>query len=217
MAKSKKTRNKKYDPQHAHAKSARIVVENSLSRIAFIGASNRRIQPYGGRGFQYTVSRPLRVTVSAALAETLFEDSRDWRLWMAHFAQNEAGELEVESSALTLDEYTLTDFTEHIMTLVDHTMPDSMRDNPEYVGYAFFASPNERYDFAGDLADSRLVENFIASGVLEKDRHLPEHVLKVSKEELIIMLMADHSKFGTSLLDPELEVDDYKMASAEVV
>jgi len=218
MAKQKKARNKKYNPQQAHAETSRMVVQNALARISFIGASNRRIQPYGGRGFQYTVSRPVRVTVSAALAETLFEDPRTWTVWMAHYAVNPEGNLEVESGVLSLDEYTLSDFTENVDKLVEHMKPESMIDSPDYVGYAFFASPNERYDFTHDTTDERLIENFIASGVLEKENHLPQHVLNVTKEELIIMLMADHVKFDTNISYHQRgEGEDYRVADKQVI
>jgi len=218
MAKQKKVRNKKYNPQQAHAETARMVVENSLARISFIGASNRRIQPYGGRGFQFTVSRPVRVTVSAALAETLFEDPRTWSVWMAHYAVKADGAVDVESGVLRLDEYTLTDFTENVDKLVEHMKPEHMMNNPEYVGYAFFASPNERYDFTHDTTDERLIENFMASGVLEKENHLPQHVLNVTKEELIIMLMADHAKFDTNIsIHQRGEGDDYQVANKQVI
>lgn len=195
MAKTKKPRNKKYNPQQAHAETSRTVMQNALARISFIGASNRRIQPYGGRGFQYTVSRPVRVTVSAALAETLFEDARTWNMWMAHYAVSPEGEVSVESMVTKLDDCTLTDFNENIQTLVDHFKPDYMQDSPDYVGYAFFASPNSRYDFAHDTTDERLIENFIASGVLEKETHVPVDKRDVSKHDLIIALMADHQKY----------------------
>lgn len=207
MAKQKKPRNKKYNPQAAHAETSRLVAENALNRIAFIGASNRRLQPFGGRGFQYTVARPVRVTVSAALAETLFEDERTWQLWMCHFADGGEG-VEVQSSVLTLDQYTLKDFNEHIMTLVDHTKPEEYADN--YIGYAFFCQPNQRFDLQNETTDERLTENFMASGVLERETHVPENMRSVSKEELIIKLMADHVKFDANISYMKRgEGDDY--------
>ena len=208
MAKNKKPRNKKYNPKLAHAENARTVTENSLARIAFIGSSNRRLQPFGGRGFQYTVSRGVRVTVSAALAETLFEDTRTWNLWMCHYV-NGPGGVEATSAVLKLEEYTLNDFNEHIQTLVDHTRPEGIADE-DYIGFAFFCCPNRRWDFDG-VADERLIENFMASGVLEKETHVPMAVWPVTREELIIKLMADHTKFDVGIkINERGEGDDYK-------
>lgn len=216
MAKTKKARNKKYSPQQAHAESARLVTENALARISFIGASNRRLQPYGGRGFQYTVSRPVRVTVSAALAETLFEDPRTWRMWLAHYAVSPEGEVSVESTVSTFEDYTLSDFNENIQILVEHYKPEAMKDSPDYVGYAFFASPNERYDFTHDTTDERLIENFMASGVLEKETHVPESIRTVTKEELIIAIMADHRKHDVNVsIHQRGEGEDYALRTVE--
>ncbi|QVW28634.1 hypothetical protein pEaSNUABM8_00137 [Erwinia phage pEa_SNUABM_8] len=209
MAKIKKPRNKKYSPKMALAETSRMVAENALNRIAFIGASNRRLQPFGGRGFQYTVGTRVRVTVSAALAETLFEDERHWNLWMCHYANSPNG-VQAMSSLLSLDDYTLGDFNEHIQTLVDHTRPEEIADE-DYIGFAFFCAPNDRWDFEGP-ADERLIENFMASGVLEKDTHVPMSVWPVEREELIIKLMADHAKFDVSMkVHARGEGDDYKL------
>ncbi len=208
MAKQKKARNKKYSPQAAHAETSRMVAENALNRIAFIGASNRRLQPFGGRGFQYTVSRAVRVTVSAALAETLFEDPRTWKLWMCHYVNGPEG-IEATSAFSSLEDYTLGDFNEHIKTLVDHSRPEDVSDE-DYIGFAFFCAPNDRWDFNGP-ADERLIENFMASGVLEKEEHVPMSVWPVTREELIIKMMADHTKFDASIkIHQRGEGDDYK-------
>lgn len=207
MAKPKKARNKKYNPKQAHVENARRVTENSLGRIAFIGASNRRIQPFGGRAFQYTVARNVRVTVSAALAETLFEDPRPWQLWMCHYVNGPEG-VEATSAFSMLEDYTLGDFNEHIMTLVNHSRPEDASDE-DYIGFAFFCAPNDRWDFSGP-ADDRLIENFMASGVLEKDTHVPMSVWPVDREELIIKLMADHGKFDAGItISQRGEGDDY--------
>lgn len=215
MAKQKKARNKKYNPKQAHAETARTVTENALGRISFIGASNRRLQPYGGRGFQYTVTRDVRVTASAALAETLFEDTRTWQLWMCHFANGAEG-VEATSAVLSLDDYTLNDFNEHIQTLVDHTKPEEVSEE-DYIGFAFFCSPNQRYDFANETTDQRLIENFMASGVLETETHIPLTVWPRTREELIISLMADHQKFDASVSIVRGVGDDYHMVSKHVL
>lgn len=213
MAKTKKARNKKYNPQAAHAETSRLVAENALNRIAFIGASNRRLQPFGGRGFQYTVGTKVRVTVSAALAETLFEDPRLWRLWVCHYSNGPDG-VQAVSAYLELDEYTLNDFNEHIQTLLDHTRPEDIADE-DYIGFAFFCTPNDRYDFAGP-ADERLIENFMASGVLEKENHVPMSVWPCTREELIIKMMADHVKFDVGIKVHERGTgDDYKKIKEE--
>lgn len=213
MAKPKKARNKKYNPQQAHVETSRMVTENALFRIAFIGASNRRLQPYGGRGFQYTVARNVRVTVSAALAETLFEDNRTWKLWMCHYNNGVDG-VEATSSVLTLEDYNLNDFNEHIQSLLDHTRPEGIADE-DYIGFAFFCCPNDRYDFEG-AADERLIENFMASGVLETETHVPASVWPVSREELIIKLMADHSKYDVNIsLSERSEGDDYNLVKVD--
>ncbi|QVW55083.1 hypothetical protein pEaSNUABM29_00039 [Erwinia phage pEa_SNUABM_29] len=214
MSKQKKARTKKYSPVKAFEEIARQTCENALNRIAFIGASNRRIQPYGGRGFHFTVEPKIRRVVSDALASTLFHDAREWKMWMGHFYDHD-GEIQMDTAIMSQADFTLSDFTENVMHLVNHTKPEEWKDDPNYIGWAFFAAPNDKYDL--EQSDDRLAENFIASGLLERETHWPEEKLIVTRQELAMMLLVDHRKFNCVVDERVNRTDEYKKVAEQIL
>lgn len=214
MAKQKKTRTKRYNPVKTFEESARLTCENALNRIAFIGASNRQLQPYGGRGFHFTVQPKVRRVVSDALASTLFHDPREWRMWMGHFYDAD-GEIQMETVIMSQEAFTLSDFTENVMTLVNNTKPDEWKNDSNYIGWAFFAAPNDHYDL--DSSDDRLAENFIASGLLERETHWPEDKLIVTRQELALKLLVDHRKFDCVVDERVNRVDEYQKLAETIL
>ncbi|AXF51072.1 hypothetical protein MLDJOKPK_00042 [Salmonella phage SPAsTU] len=214
MSKQKKARTKKYSPVKAFEETARLTCENALNRIAFIGASNRQLQPYGGRGFHFTVKPQIRRVVSDALASTLFHDPREWKMWMGHFYDND-GEIQMDTAIMSQTDFTLSDFTENVRHLVEHTKPEEWMNDPNYIGWAFFAAPNDHYDLAE--SDDRLAENFIASGLLERDTHWPEDKLIVSRQELAMMLLVDHRKFNCVVSERINRTDEYRKVAETIL
>ncbi|MGL5397326.1 MAG: hypothetical protein ACRDBQ_18915 [Shewanella sp.] len=189
-----KKRNKKYSPKLAQLKVTGQVVTNALNRIAFITASNRKLQPYGGRAFQYTTDRRSRVLSSSSLADELFELPHHYHVWMCHFIQGEGDTIETDVSVLSAEDCTLTDFTENLLAYVETTKDPEVA--PEkYIAFAMFIAPNDHYNYDSDQTTDLLIENFIASGVLEKETHLPSKAFMMSRQELAVLMMSDLRKF----------------------
>lgn len=189
--KQKKPRNKKYNPKAAANRTAHTIAENALNRITFVGSSIRPIGPYAGRGFQFTTSPRMRMAATDMLIGGLFDEPRNWKLWVAHLYETDNG-VQAETVVATLDDYTLSDFCQHGDKIIK-----SLRETEEnYFGYAFVAAPNERYDF--DQGEERLLENFMHSGLLDKSLHLPEEELMVSRKDMVTLLLADRGRFDVT-------------------
>ncbi|ANZ50558.1 hypothetical protein STRATTON_133 [Erwinia phage vB_EamM_Stratton] len=202
MSKQKKPRNKKYNPRQALDNNALQVAENALNRITFIGSSIRRMAPYAGRGFHMTTTPRIRMIATDMLVQGLYDQNRAWKLWVAHLSSNSAGEIEAESMVCTLDDYNLGDFCQHAEQIIRDLRPEGAG---EYFGYAFVAAPNERYELAD--SEDRLLENFMHSGLLDKEKHLDEKDQFVTREQMTIMLMSDTGKFDVNV-QHKVEVPD---------
>lgn len=202
MSKQKKPRNKKYNPRMALDNNALQVAENALNRITFIGSSIRRMAPYAGRGFHMTTTPRIRMIASDMLIQGLYDQNRPWKLWVAHLTTNAAGEIEAESMVCTLEDYNLGDFCQHAEQIIRDLRPEGAG---EYFGYAFVAAPNERYELLE--SEDRLLENFMHSGLLDKEKHLDPKDQFVTREQMTIMLMSDAGKFDVGVKH-KVEVPD---------
>lgn len=209
MSKQKKPRNKKYNRRANLDGLALQIAENALNRITFIGSSIRRMAPYAGRGFQRTTTPQIRMIASDMLVQGLYDQNRPWKLWVAHLTANAAGEIEAESMVCTLDDYNLGDFCQHAEEIIRGLRPDGPGD---YFGYAFVAAPNERYELAE--SEDRLLENFMHSGLLDKEKHLSEKDQFVTREQMTMMLMADTGKFDVNV-PHKVEVPDQVFKTRE--
>ncbi|QXO09569.1 hypothetical protein pEaSNUABM11_00145 [Erwinia phage pEa_SNUABM_11] len=186
MSKAKRT--KKYNPKKSMDDLALTAAQNALNRIAFVGSSIRPLAPYGGRSFQLTASGNIRIHTSEILTSSLFEEARDWHAWILHLYKN--GEaVDAESMILTLPDYTLADFTEHVDLLINQTRDDEQ----EHYGYAIFAAPTDKFDL--NEMDEGLTENFMHSGILDKSQHLNEEERKVDKSLMLAKIIGYQSKF----------------------
>ena len=133
----------------------------------------------------------MRMAATDMLIGGLFDEPRNWKLWVAHLYETDNG-VQAETIVATLDDYTLSDFCQHGDKIIK-----SLRETEEnYFGYAFVAAPNERYDF--DQGEERLLENFMHSGLLDKSLHLPEEELMVSRKDMVTLLLADRGRFDVT-------------------
>lgn len=187
MAKSK-IRKKKYNRVKSMDTLALSAAENALNRIAFVGSSIRPLAPYGGRSFQLTSTGNMRIHVSEILTSSLFEEAREWHVWILHLYKN--GEaVDAESMIIKLPEYTLADFTEHVDLLIEQTKDDEQ----VHYGYAIFAAPTDKFDL--NEMDEGLTENFMVSGILDKSQHLSEEERKVDKALMLAKIIGYQTKF----------------------
>lgn len=203
-----KARNKKYSPKANQGKIIASIVDNALNRIAFICSSNKKLQPYGGRAFQYTTSPRNRVMASDVLAQELFDRPHTYRVWICHFIRGEHEEIVTDVSVLCAEECTMSDFTENLLAYVETTKdPEVSAD--KYISFAAFIAPNDHFNYEADQTSDVLIENFIASGVLEEETHLPAKAFAMSHQELAVLMMSDLRKFDCRVKRSDDTPDEY--------